>query len=186
MRQVFNLLGMARAASLAWNNNHHFLTVGNCAGMIVNIDNCMAARCIARFVGHKGEVCGLAWNLDGSYLASSSNDDTVCLWNASSFSSCSARSNRGSAKPDFVLKEHTGAVKALAWCPFWWNMLASGGGSSDHTIKVWNAALGSLLLSTDTGSQVSSLLWGKEVCDLYLGHGFTDNNIVAWHIPMMT
>ncbi len=49
---------------------------------------------------------------------------------------------------------HAAAVKALAWCPFQSNLLASGGGTADRCIKFWNTHTGALLNSIDTGSQV--------------------------------
>ena len=51
---------------------------------------------------------------------------------------------------------HTAAVKALAWCPFQANLLASGGGTADRSIRFWNTHTGALLNSIDTGSQVSA------------------------------
>jgi len=185
-QQVYSLAGRARASALAWNDKQHILTVGFRDGMILNVDNRTAARRLSNFAGHNGEVCGLAWNSDGSCLASGSNDDTVCLWDVSSSASNSAISTRPSSNRRFVLDEHVGAVKALAWSPFQRNVLATGGGSKDRTIKLWNATSGSLLSSTNTGSQVSSLLWGNEWCDLYSGHGYTDNHIVKWHVPTMS
>jgi len=50
---------------------------------------------------------------------------------------------------------HCAAVKALAWCPFQSNLLASGGGTADRCIKFWNTSTGALLNSIDTHSQVS-------------------------------
>jgi len=90
MGQVYDLFVMAWGASLAWNDKHHSMSIGTHAGMIVNVDNCMAAHCNMSFIGHKGEVCGLAWNTNGSCLASGSNDDMVCLWDASRFVSHSS------------------------------------------------------------------------------------------------
>ncbi|CAA2961589.1 cell division cycle, cofactor of APC complex-like [Olea europaea subsp. europaea] len=55
------------------------------------------------------------------------------------------------------LKEHTAAVKALAWCPFQGNLLASSGVGSDRCIKFWNMHTGVCLNSVDTGSQLT--LW---------------------------
>ncbi|GFY81812.1 transducin family protein [Actinidia rufa] len=47
------------------------------------------------------------------------------------------------------------AVKALAWCPFQGNLLASGGGGggSDRCITFWNTHTGACLNSIYTGSQ---------------------------------
>jgi len=52
-----------------------------------------------------------------------------------------------------VLTDHQAAVKALAWSPHERNLLASGGGTADRSIKFWNAASGALINSVDTGSQ---------------------------------
>jgi cell division cycle protein 20 (cofactor of APC complex) len=34
---------------------------------------------------------------------------------------------------------HRGAVKALEWCPWKIDLLASGGGAKDHQIILWNS-----------------------------------------------
>jgi len=54
------------------------------------------------------------------------------------------------------LAGHQAAVKALAWCPFQSNLLATGGGTADRTIRFWNTCTGAQLNSIDTGSQVRS------------------------------
>ena len=36
--------------------------------------------CIIKFQHHRQEVCGLKWCPNGRYLASGSNDNTVCVW----------------------------------------------------------------------------------------------------------
>ena len=59
--------------------------------------------------------------------------------------------------PMHRMTAHAAAVKALAWCPFQSNLLASGGGTADRCIKFWNTHTGALLNSIDTGSQVTCL-----------------------------
>ena len=54
------------------------------------------------------------------------------------------------------LMDHTATVKALAWCPFKSKVLASGGGSGDHHIRVWDTQTGTQMTSLDTGKQVPS------------------------------
>ncbi|MCD7454121.1 hypothetical protein HAX54_023539 [Datura stramonium] len=54
------------------------------------------------------------------------------------------------------LEDHTAAVKALAWCPFQGNLLASGGGGSDR-YSSGATHTGACLNSIDTGSQVAEL-----------------------------
>ena len=47
-------------------------------------------------------------------------------------------------------------MKAVAWCPWQSGILATGGGASDKTIKIWNINSGSLVSSVETKSQVCS------------------------------
>ena len=46
------------------------------------------------------------------------------------------------------------SAKAIAWCPWQSNLLATGGGANDKTIKFWNASTGQCLNSVDAKSQV--------------------------------
>jgi WD40 repeat protein len=62
-------------------------------------------------------------------------------------------------------------------------MLASGGGTADRCIKLWDAGTGSMLSSANTG--VSSLVWGRHHQELYSGHGYTSNTAIVWSYPKM-
>lgn len=44
--------------------------------------------------------------------------------------------------------------QALAWCPWQSNVLATGGGTSDRHIRMWNVCSGTCLSTVDTHSQV--------------------------------
>lgn len=92
--------------------------------------------------GHEQEVCGLKWSPSGAQLASGGNDNLLHVWSAAG------------GVPVHRLTAHAAAVKALAWCPFQSNLLASGGGTADRCIKFWNTHTGALLNSIDTHSQV--------------------------------
>lgn len=82
--------------------------------------------------------------------------------------------------PRLVLKEHKAAVKALDWCHYNRNVLASGGGTADRSIKLWNSNSGAMLKSIDTGSQVCSILWSKHQRELCSSHGFSENQLILW------
>ena len=56
--------------------------------------------------------------------------------------------------PLFRCEAHQAAVKALAWCPWQRNLLASGGGTADRMIRFWSTSNGACLNSVDTHSQV--------------------------------
>ena len=91
--------------------------------------------------GHREEVCGLAWAPDGSRLASGANDNKVLLWSAKPFT-----------KPVQQLAGHRAAVKALAWSPHTHGLLASGGGTSDRSIRFWNTLTGEQRRAIDAGA----------------------------------
>lgn len=46
------------------------------------------------------------------------------------------------------------AVKGLAWCPWSSGILASGGGTADRTIRIWNINNGTNIQTVDAKSQV--------------------------------
>jgi cell division cycle 20, cofactor of APC complex len=84
------------------------------------------------------------------------------------------------------LDAHQAAVKALAWCPFQSNLLASGGGTADRCIKFWNTNTGAMLNSIDTHSQVCALQWNKHERELLSSHGYSQNQLCLWKYPTMT
>lgn len=79
---------------------------------------------------------------------SGSNDNMVHLWD-----------QRSPSTPVHTLNAHLAAVKAISWCPWQPRTLATGGGTTDRTIKFWNTLSGNMLQSVDTGSQVRLILF---------------------------
>ncbi|CAN0385513.1 unnamed protein product, partial [Ascophyllum nodosum] len=168
----------ARVGALAW--NEHIVTSGSRDTTAVHHDLRAQRHAVGTLRGHTQEVCGLSWSPDGSMLASGSNDNTCCLWDASV-----GQGRFSTAAPRFTLTDHQAAVKALAWCPFERNTLASGGGTADRCIKLWNAQTGSLINSVDTGSQVLSLLWSHTEKELLSSHGYPEHQLCLWKYPSM-
>ena len=117
---------------------------------------------------------GLQWNPSGTQLASGGNDNLLSIWDASA------------SRQRHELTAHTAAVKALAWCPFTPNLLASGVGTADRTIRFWNTCTGQNMHTVDTKSQVCSLLWSKKSKELLSSHGFSQNQLTLWKYPTMT
>ena len=166
-----------RVSSLSW--NRHILSSGSRDGSIINHDVRIAQHQVSTLLGHTGEVCGLQWNPEGDVLASGANDNTVRLWNGSSMSTVTDSSMH-------TLAAHCAAVKAMAWSPRQRNLLATGGGTADRTIRFWSAASGACLNTVDTESQVCSLLWAKNSPELISSHGFSRNQLTVWNYPSMT
>jgi len=168
----------SRVASLSWNS--WVLSAGSRTGQLQHSDVRVADHQVGLVQGHTQEVCGLAWSPDGRTLASGGNDNLLNLW------SSVGGGYHSQATPQYTLTQHQAAVKAVAWCPWQSNILASGGGTADRCIKTWNTANGSMISSTDTKSQVCSLVWAPEYRELVSSHGYPTNEVVIWRYPVMT
>lgn len=104
MKKVRQFSGhVARVGVLAWNQNT--LTSGSRDRKIFHRDVREASEYTTKLLGHKQEVCGLKWNIEGMQMASGGNDNRLMIWDV--------RHSRPSAK----FKEHVAAVKAIAWSP---------------------------------------------------------------------
>lgn len=171
-KQVRSMKGhAARVGSLAWNN--HILSSGSRDSTIINHDVRIAQHATAVLRGHEQEICGLKWSPDGSQLASGGNDNMACIWDVNN------------TAPRHILRESKAAVKALAWCPFQKNLLATGGGTADRHIRFYNSLSGEVVNQIDTNSQVTSLLWSKTEKEIISSHGFSQNQLCVWKYPTM-
>ncbi|KAK4385229.1 Cell division cycle 20.5, cofactor of APC complex [Sesamum angolense] len=167
-----------RVGSIAWNGN--ILTSGSCDRAIINHDVRARNSMVCYVKMHKGEVCGLKWSNTGSILASGANDNLVCLWDACKMSSMHLL---------YRLNDHKAAVKALAWCPYNYNVLATGGGSTDGSLKIWNTQKGTCINSTETKSQICGLQWNRHHKEILSGHGYgfeCQNQLCLWRYPSMS
>jgi len=171
-----------RVASLAWCGQT--LSSGSHDTSILQHD-IRCRRSVHSYIGHGMEICSLKWNEESMTLASGANDNTICLWDASMSGQRFHNKKFGTTSPRLRLTEHTAAVKALDWCPFQRNLLASGGGNNDKTIKFWDTCSGKLKNSMKTESQVSSIVWAKDARELCTAHGSNDNQLKLWKYPTM-
>ncbi|URE42542.1 WD domain, G-beta repeat, partial [Musa troglodytarum] len=158
LQQVRILEGHSgRVGSLSWNQN--VLTSGSHDASIINHDVRSSHHLASRLKAHSEEVCGLKWSGGGNLLASGGNDNLVHVWESSKM---------GSSRYLHRYTDHCAAVRALAWCPFRSSTLASGGGTADQCIKIWN---------TQTGEHEKEIL---------SAHGYGQNQLSLWAYPSMT
>ncbi len=87
--------------------------------------------------------------------------------------------------PQLIYK-HSAAVKGVAWHPTKSGVLASGGGTEDRSIKIWNTSSNQLVKSVDTGSQVCNLMYIKDGQSLVSTHGFNKFETNIWDSSSMT
>ncbi|XP_078484737.1 cell division cycle protein 20 homolog [Ciona intestinalis] len=161
----------ARVCSLSW--NEYILSSGSLDGFIHHHDVRVPDHHVATLTGHSQEVCGLEWSKDGHHLASGSNDNIVNVY------------SHMDTKPMYSFTDHQSAVKAIAWCPWQSNVLASGGGSADRHIRFWNTHNGSCIKSVDTKSQVCALKWSTHYKEIVSSHGYVHNQLTIWSYPSM-
>ncbi|GMS91572.1 hypothetical protein PENTCL1PPCAC_13747, partial [Pristionchus entomophagus] len=84
-------------------------------------------RCVHTLHGHSMEVLAVGWSCDGRFLASSSMDNTIVVWNA-------LKLPERIVVLDAAREGHTGAVKGLSFDPIG-KYLASQ--SHDKHLRVW-------------------------------------------------
>ena len=175
-RKVRTLKGHeARVGALAWNGTQ--LATGSRDTTVMTHDVRIREHCTNTFTCHSQEVCGLKWSPSGTQLASGGNDNSLHIYDSQSLSNGTYRHK---------LVAHQAAVKALAWCPWQANVLASGGGTADRCIKFWNANTGAMTNSVDTHSQVCALQWNTHERELLSSHGYSQNQLCLWKYPTMT
>jgi cell division cycle protein 20 (cofactor of APC complex) len=171
--QIRSMTGhLGRVCALSWNG--YILSSGSKDSNIINHDVRIRDHNINTMIGHTQEVCNLKWSSDGVNLASGGNDNLLNIWDINN-----------SSYQKYKFTDHEAAVKAISWSNWQKNILASGGGSKDKTIKFWNTDTGNLLSSHSVGSQVCALLWDKHEKGLISSHGYSKNQICLWKYPNM-
>ena len=114
-----------RVAAVDWNQN--FLASGSKdKSILVNDIRIKETTPTMFYEGHKQEVCGLRWSFVDNMIASGGNDNKFFIWET--------RMN----KKIHCFNDHTAAVRAIAWSPHDKNIVMSGGGTNDKSIKIWN------------------------------------------------
>lgn len=117
--------------------------------------------------GHKGIVTCLAWNADGSRLASASADHTVRVW--------STRSLDQSSPSSLELRGHSKSIEKIAWNPQDPNELASL--SADKTLKIWDLRTGTLAALSLSWPSFSGINLAWSPCGRFLAVGGKDDTL---------
>ncbi|XP_076441153.1 cell division cycle protein 20 homolog [Babylonia areolata] len=157
--------------SLCWWNNTLFC--GTSSGRVYHLDlrdkSPLPAPCAPV---HRKHVCSVQLSPDESTLACGGADGIVSVWEPR---------GRGVTTR---LHAHKSGARALAWCPWRRNVLASGGGgSSDGYIRVWSVSAGAVKTEMDTGMQVCHVLWSEEYRELVSAHsGGGRHEVLLWTV----
>ncbi len=84
-----------------------------------------------------------------------------------------------------MIREHRAAVKAIDWCSWQSNLLATGGGKIDGSIKIWNVYNGAKIKDLVCNDQVSGILWSDKNRELMSSHGDTKGKLTIWKYPSL-
>lgn len=168
-----------RVAALDW--NEYLLVTGAKDGSVKLWDVRTQSALLDDVHDHDEEVCGIRWRDDGKQLATGGNDNRVIIYDFD-IADASAGLDR-----KFELSGHQAAVKAVAWCPWQRDLLATGGGTNDRAIRFWNTTTGECRNEIDAGSQVSAIVWSKNPAskEFVTSHGFATNALVVWKYPSL-
>ncbi|XP_003746111.1 cell division cycle 20.3, cofactor of APC complex [Galendromus occidentalis] len=158
-----------RVGSISWNN--HVCSSGARSGVIMHSDVRVPEHQQGTVNAHMEEICGLEWSPDGKYLASGGNDNQLHFW---------PQQISGRVRPVHSFNDHMAGIKAISWCPFQKGVVATGGGTADRCIRIWNVSSGSMLSCTDTKSQVCGLLWSEQYKELVSAHGYSNYELNIW------
>lgn len=160
----------SRIGTLSW--NQYLITSGSRDGNIIHHDLRTGSIC-SKVYAHRQEICKIKWSPNNDYLVSGGNDNKIMLWSSLNTS------------PVCVFTGHNAAVKALDWCPHSSNVLASGGGTADKTIRLWNCNTAEQTMCLETNSQVCNLRFSSNTHELVTSHGYSENLIKLWKYPCM-
>jgi len=167
----------ARVSSIAVGQGQvpWLLTCGSKSGEIHNYDVRKPNPFLSKFNVHTEEVSGLSWSPDGRLLASGGIDNVVGLWSNDIGISFN--------EPMHKLEEHQAGVKAVQWCPWKPQLLATGGGAACKKMIIWNGNSGQKVLDVDTENQVSGIHWNERLREIVTCHGYPNNVLRLWKYP---
>ncbi|XP_010306426.1 cell division cycle protein 20 homolog B [Balearica regulorum gibbericeps] len=176
-KRLRNMLGhLSVVGALSW--NHYILSSGSRLGSIHHHDVRVAQHHVGTLCQNKQSICSLKWSLTNQVLASGSSDGILNIW----------PSDPGVKLQSQPLKTipHSSAVKAVNWCPWQSNVLATGGGMKDGILRVWDINREKIIQSAATDSQICSLLWLPKTSELMTGQGLPGNQMKIWKYPILT
>ncbi|KAF8064303.1 WD40-repeat-containing domain protein [Lyophyllum atratum] len=149
-----------------WNGD--LLAVGSHDGTLSLFD-VRSKKEAKRVTVHKGRVHAVKWNTGGSMMASSDGSGMVYIWDMRAGKELLEEGTQGSKM------RHRGPVKALAWCPWKPDLLATGSFHPEGKIRIWSSSSPSAvpkpIETISLNTTVMSLQWSPHCKELLSTHG---------------
>lgn len=163
--------GVTKVKGLAFSPNSKILA-SSCGNDIL-LYNVLNGTKLKTLHGHTDSVNSVAFNSDGTLMASGSDDFMIRIWNV----------NTG--KELSVLKGHEGIVSTVAFHPRNIALLASG--SQDYTIRLWNVQEKKFLSSCNAHERiVNSLSYSSDGKWLASASWDKDKTVKIWDATDVT
>ncbi|XP_029960106.1 cell division cycle protein 20 homolog B-like [Salarias fasciatus] len=161
---------LTAVGALSW--KQHLLSSGSVLGHIHHLDPRAPAPAVGSSVQSEG-ICSLQWSPGDDWLASGSTGGLLHVWDSN------ITGVKRSRRPLTTMRQPS-AVKAMGWCPWQRNAIATGGGWKDGELRIWDTQSGSCVTSVNTNSQICSLRWAETMRYLVTGHGVPHHQVTGW------
>lgn len=165
----------ASICSIKWLPKSNYFFIGNDIGDVTvmklqlkdpkTTKNGYLLKIKVTFKCDQQQICGIDINPTTKQLAIGANNNNSTIWDISDLST---------PKKVFQLR-HDAAVKAVAFCPWMPNLLATGGGSRDKNIRFWHSTSGTLIGKYKTKGQITAVVWSRYKREILVTFGFGEN-----------
>ncbi len=174
LKRVFFIKAHKSGSAIAvMSPDNRFLATASSKSSIIKLWDVRSNTRTSMFRGHNGDITDLAYSPDGKYIASSSRDGTVKLWNISN----------KSIEHTFIGSEKVIAFLSLAFSSDG-QYLAAGtdqGLDAQHFIEVWNIRDKTHLRTLKShDAPISTLHFSKD--GQQLASGSSDGVIKVWQV----
>ena len=137
-----------------------------CLFKLSTVDIMTTLTVCENIIAHTDQICGIAFRIDGGQFATGGNDNLVNVFDFV-----------GSKIQKRFVFRHKAAVKALSYCTWQRSLLATGGGSNDRCLRIYDTSKGTLITCMDVGAQVTGVMWSLNRKEIYVTFGFTHNGV---------
>ena len=141
------------------------ILAGNRNGFISGFDlRAKQAECF-QVRAHTLEICAIRTDpFENNQFATGGNDNLCKLFDLRCL------------KPFHVIRDHTAAIRAMAWSPYVPGLLVTGGGSGDQNLCLWNTRTKKCLKRENLHSQICNVEFTSDEC-IVTSHGWPKNNV---------
>lgn len=166
--------------AMDWNASHPIVLLGSRLGVLCFVDVRTPNGTVAlkRNAHNNKGLCGARIHNDGLRVVSGCDFGTVRLWDL--------RKLQNNAPFIHELSGHVGSVKAIDWCPWNSNILATGGGTEDNNVIIWDVNKLSAIAKYNTTSQITGIKWSAYTKQFVISQGFGGNRASVYEFNTQT